>query len=376
MSSTNDRNRQGPPADEWEAVEAMFTKEEKNGPQDAFHDQLINFRRDLRDHPYVRSQSPGQIPVQPLLGWARRFMVPATALAVLVLALTFFMRPSLTWAQVAARFQEMPFFSASIYSKENGLSRPEHIELWMGQGGKVRVRLGQQLIFAEKGEILAAFDLNTRKQTDPDAMAVGTIKMLGASETFSMDTVMRSLTRGGSVSRTPVLNENAMIAEDLAVFDLESEDHDIWFRIWALKSSGLPVRMRMWNPQNAESLEVVFDYLHPQPERFFDPKAFGAILGTVRTDQLNLAYLHLQDPGGRSYAPGVTDQNKAMEIVTKTIEGGSFSLSHYADKVLLLYFWDRDRRTHQWDWLRTMQETYGPGEKLKIITIALDKKAA
>lgn len=360
--------------DEWETVQDLFQAEE-NCFQEPFRNLLQNFRRDLSHHPYVRRQTDGHARDMSLQWiWTRRLLAPATTLVVLVLAISFFGRPTLTWGEVVARFQEMSFFSASIYSKENGLSRPEHIELWMGQGGKVRVRLGQQLIFAERGEILAAFDLKTRKQTDPNAMAVGIIEMLGSSETFSMDTVMRSLMRKGQVNRTPVLNENAMIAEDLAVFDLESDDHDVWFRIWALKSSGLPVRMRMWDPRSAESLEVVFDYSRPQPERFFDPKAFAAVLGTVRTDQLNLAYLHLQDPGGRSYAPGVTDQNKAMEIVTTTIDGEPFSLSHYADKVLLLYFWDRDIPKHHRDWLRTIQEKYGSGEKLKIVAIALNKK--
>jgi hypothetical protein len=361
--------------DEWETVQQMFQADE-NSPAEPFRSLLQNFRRDLSQHPYVRRQTQPQTS-RSHLGWlwSGRVLAPATAVAALVLVISLFGRPALTWGQVAARFQEMSFFSASIYSKENGLSKPEHIELWMGQGGKARVRLGQQLIFAERGEILAAFDLRTRKQTDPNEMAVGIIEMLGRSETFSMATVLRSLTRGGPVNQTPVLNENAMIAEDLAVFDLESEDHSVWFRIWALKSSGLPVRMRMWNPRNAESLEVVFDYSKPQPERFFDPKAFASILGTVRTDQLNLAYLYLQDPGGRPFVPGITDQTKAMELIMSTVNGESFSMAHYADKALLLYFWGRDFHQRDWDWLDTLQEKYSTGGALKIVTVALDKKS-
>ena len=85
--------------------------------------------------------------------------------------------------------------SASIYIKDDGLAQPEHIELWMGRGCKIRVRMGDQLIFAEKGEVLAAFDLKTRKQTEPDRMGAGMIKLLGSDDKFSMNTVLRKQRR-------------------------------------------------------------------------------------------------------------------------------------------------------------------------------------
>jgi len=265
------------------------------------------------------------------------------------------------------------FFSASIYIRDNGLARPELMELWMGRGGKARLRLGDQLIFAEKGEVLAAFDLKNRRQVDPDRTAVQMIQLLGSGETFSMDTVLRGLNRGKAVTQTPIINPHAAIAEDLAVFDLESADLNEWFRIWTLKKSGLPIRIRSWNPSDAATVEVVFDYSEPQTERFFDPRAFAAVLGTVKTDQLNLAYLYLQDPGGRSYVPGIADQNEAMNIVTTTIDGGPFVLSHDADKIVLLYFWDRDYRQRDWDWLKAKQVEYRDRADVRILTVALDK---
>ena len=67
--------------------------------------------------------------------------------------------------------------SASIFYKEDGLSDARHIELWMGRGGRVRVRVENQLIFGEKGEVLAAFDLKIRKQIEADDMAATILKM-------------------------------------------------------------------------------------------------------------------------------------------------------------------------------------------------------
>ncbi len=164
-----------------------------------------------------------------------------------------------------------------------------------------------------------------------------------------------------------------MIEDDLVVFDLESEDYTEWIRIWALKKSGLPVRLRIWDPTNAATLEVVFDYSKPQPPKFFDPKAFASVLSTIRTDQLNLAYFYLEDAGGKLYVPGITDHNKTMDIVTTTVDGEPFSLSHYADKTLLLYFWDRTFAQQDWQWLREKQEEYGSQENVQIVTVSLDK---
>ena len=121
-----------------------------------------------------------------------------------------------------------------------------------------------------------------------------------------MDTILKGISRGKVVNQTPVLNPNAAISEDMVVFDMDTgEDYTPqWFRIWALKKSRLPVRIRMWDPRDASMVEMVLDYNRPQSEVFFDPKSFAAALTSVRTDQLNLAYLNLQDAGGRGLCAG------------------------------------------------------------------------
>ncbi|MCP4450582.1 MAG: redoxin domain-containing protein [Planctomycetes bacterium] len=364
------------PREDWEDIQSVFDQSTQPDTQ-PLKSLLENFRNDLRHHPYVRAgQRNTTLAAAQWLIWIKRLAAPATTLAVIALTLSFLSQPTPTWGQVVAKFQDMNFFSASIYSKENGLSKPEHIELWMGQGGKVRMRLGTQLIFAEKGEILAAFDLKSRKQTDPNHMGTALIRLLGSDETFSMDTVLKSIAQGSPINKTPVLNENAMISDDLAVFDLESQEHSMWFRIWALRKTGLPVRIRMWNPSDAESMEVLFDYSEPQSERFFDPKAFASVLGTIRTGQLNLAYLYLEDAGGKLYVPGITDQSKAMDIVTTMLGGEPFSLSHYADKTLVLYFWNRGSDERDWRWIRQKQAQYSDRQDVKLVIVSLDKNTS
>ena len=74
--------------------------------------------------------------------------------------------------------------------------------------------------------------------------------------------------------------------------------------------------------------------------------------------------------------PGVTDENEMMSIVTKTIDGEPFSLSHYADKDVLIYFWDRYSTSgRDFEFLNETAETYADCDNLKIVTVALDKRA-
>ncbi|NQV33434.1 MAG: redoxin domain-containing protein [Phycisphaeraceae bacterium] len=359
------------PHEDWEDIQTMFDTPTQSDTA-PLRSLLENFQSDLQHHPYVAGGQRNQTLSAPQwLIWAKRLLAPATTLAVIVIALSILSRPTPTWGQVVAKFQDMTFFSASIYSKENGLSKPEHIELWMGQGGKVRVRIGQQLIYAEKGEVLAAFDLKSRTEVDPNYVGVNLINMLGASETFSMQSIFRSMNRGGDVDKTPVLNENAMISGDLAVFDLEIDGSTEWMRIWALKESGLPIRIRLWNPRNASSLEVLFDYSKSQSKRFFDPKAFARVISQKREDALNLAYLFLEDAGGKHYVPGIPNPSKLTRLVTTTIDGASFSLSDYVEDTVLLYFWDR--HNYRPEWLKAMSKHYASTPNLKIVTVALEK---
>ena len=379
MSLNNENNN----ADnkDWQEIQDLFNSEQAFD-NSQFKERLSGFREDLKSHPYVldkinKRTNTGSFDWFVLL---RRTLIPATTgiVVVLIIFTVFFSNPKLSWAQVVRQFQEIDFFSASIYMKDDGLSQPEQIELWMGRGCKVRVRIGNQLIFAEKAEVIAAFDLKTRKQTEPDRMGARMIQLLGKDETFSMNTVLRGLSGGKLSDKTPVLNSRAIIAEDLAVFDLESEDdsNPQWFRIWTLKKSGLPVRIRMWDPRDAATVDMLIDYSKPQPDVFFDPKAYASTLSSVRTDKFNLAYLHLKDHGDKSYVPGITDETKAMSIVTTTIDGEQVRLSHYSDKNIVLMFWDRYYSGLDFEWLKKLETKYAPDGKLQIITVALQKNAS
>lgn len=226
-----------------------------------------------------------------------------TAAAVIVITaivgINQFSGSSVAWADVEERFQSVPFFSAVIYIKDDVLDEPRQFELWMGQGGRARIRVGSQVIFGCVGEVTRAFDLEKRREVKPDLQAVQMLDILGATGEYSLETVIRIISGDRLIDVTPLVNADAVIQEDLVVFDIQSEVSPQWARIYALRKSKLPVGIRIWDPQNAECVDVLITYSKEQPDVFFDAQTFATKLTDRSNTPASLAYMFLKDPGGR-----------------------------------------------------------------------------
>jgi len=210
---------------------------------------------------------------------------------------------SVAWADVAQRFQSVPFFYASIYMKDNALAQPQQFELWMGKGGFARIRAGSQVIFGRDGQVVKAFDIHERHEVQADETAANIIELLATTDEFSLDTVIRSISGGKLVDVTPSMNNNVALGEDLAVFDAQSMISPGWVRIYALRESRLPVGLRIWDPAEGFSVDALIAYAKEQPQVFFDPEAFAQVMEHTQDNETDLAYLFLNDPGGQALTP-------------------------------------------------------------------------
>ncbi|MBN2314376.1 MAG: hypothetical protein JXM79_10630 [Sedimentisphaerales bacterium] len=210
-----------------------------------------------------------------------------------------FAAPGVAWADVAARFRTVPFFGATIYIKDYALLEPRQLELWMGPEGRARMRIGQQVIFGRPDQALKAFDIRRRMVVEPDQQAVELLDMLGDMEEYSLETVIRSISGGKLVDVTPLVNADAVISEDMVVFDVPSNDGPEWLRVYALRESRLPVGIRMWNPRGGSSVDVFISYFRRQPDEFFDASTFTTTLSDQSYTEVDLAHVFLKDPGGR-----------------------------------------------------------------------------
>ena len=217
--------------------------------------------------------------------------------------------PGIAWADVAERFLTVPFFSVAIYIKEDAISEPQQMELWMSRTGQTRLRVGTHVIFGSGGEVNRAFDINKRARTEADENAVMFLKKIGQADEFSLESVIRVMFGGTMQEVTPLINPDAVISQDMVVFDVEIPETPEWVRIWALRESRLPVRIRVWDPRDGETTDAVFEYSKEQADELFDPDAFENFLETGRAgSRVNMAYAFLKDSGGKTITPSALER--------------------------------------------------------------------
>ena len=277
---------------------------------------------------------------------------------------------SVAWASVAERFRSAPFFNATLYLKQDATAQPEQIELWMNREGFARLRYDNQVAFAKEGKITKAFDIETRSEIEPDQRVVTLVHLMGDTESFSLETVIRGISGGELVDVTPLVNTDAVISEDLVVFDVESGKSSQWFRIWALRESKLPVRIRMWDPRDGACADVLLTYSKQQQENFFDPEEFSSKMKSLRGKDMNLVYMYLKDPGGKQVFPGSLNESEAFSVVTQTIDGRRWSLADHRGKVVLLTFWSR--YVNAPDVHKKIHEEFGGRDDFLMVGVALD----
>ncbi len=236
------------------------------------------------------------------LSWAGAGMM-GTLLGIFILSMIL-NQSNLTWAEVENRFQSVSFFSATAYFTDNPNEKPEKIEMWMGNNGKCRLHKEGMIYFGEKGKLIQAIHAQTGQPFEPGRQdeAIEMIRMLGGMENFSLDGILKTFCGKITLSE-PLENKELGLSKDMTIFDITNDRTPEWMRIWVLKTSGLPVRMRHWDPRQAESMDVVFDYMIEQPEEAFDPEIYQKTLRSANNGWGNQVYALLKDPGGRAMTP-------------------------------------------------------------------------
>lgn len=338
---------------------------------------LSAFSEDLENHPYVRrlERRAGRV------GW---FGVPAwgrplgwailSALCLVVPVLFFLGNETPTWAQVAERFRSVEAYSATIYTRKDAFATPEQFEIWANAKGEARLKSGTELIFAKNGKILKAFDLETREAIEAIEPRFGTLMFLSKLDPtggFSLDTLMHEMAGDWSDS-TPKLNADAMISEDLVVFDVNELGGKNWARIWALRESKLPVHLRCWEPHDGECVDIFFTYSNDQPREFYDPDAFASKLKDHSVNQARLAYALMEDPGAQRIGSGAVDVERAFSVVAHTFDGVPWRLEDHRGKVVLLGFWNTTYGYDDLDWWREIHQEYGQREDFMMVGVVTE----
>ena len=178
---------------------------------------------------------------------------------------------SVAWSQVAQRFEAVPYVRVSLNLNNEQADYHQHMELWLGDQGRLRIATNSQVIYADQGEILKAVDSHDGAMVTPNQAACDVIRDLGSWQTISLDTVLRAVLQEPLVDVTPADDLDRSVWKDLVMFDSRSNVGSGRIRIYALRDSKLPVSFRIWDTDDGLSVEATFLYEKQPHESFFTP---------------------------------------------------------------------------------------------------------
>jgi hypothetical protein len=195
-------------------------------------------------------------------------------------------KSGVAWADVAERFESVPFFRLTIYLGHENSEQAQKIEIWKSETPLVRAHEGNKVLFAKptkgKTDILnligtsegvVAFDRSTKQPVDPAGPARMFLGLLCPEGRFSLDTLMSRIDPADMII-SAIETADTPASEETIVFEASHKSTPERLSIWALRTSRLPVRLRFVDPRNDECADFLFDYSQKEPPAFFDPNAF------------------------------------------------------------------------------------------------------
>jgi hypothetical protein len=313
--STEKTDRKKKDSHSFKAINEAFNAELPDQLKKQMKKSLDGFRQDLKEHPYVRKLEDRKVgkkhPVLPnLRNIFRPLLLSGAGLAcVATLALFLVGNNHPTWAEVSERLYSASNVTALIYVKSHAFSETKQIEFWRGYGDRFRIKSGNLVTFANN-DFVKTFDLETRSECYPQS-ASGTMcyhsdafiilrlsrKIRGAS---IEEAIIQGMSGSNIVDATAIINANPEISKDLVAFDADTRDDNWRIRIWALRESKLPIRISEWSPMGGRYETLLSYSKEEQPQEFFDPDAFEAVLKDTSNSIISLMYMFQRDPGNKS----------------------------------------------------------------------------
>ncbi|MHC4540004.1 MAG: hypothetical protein ACYTEK_12610 [Planctomycetota bacterium] len=238
-----------------------------------------------------KEASPGPVTIRRII--VKSPITKLVAAAVIIIALVVGMShfggsvESVAWADIAERFESVPFVHVTTYVSwgpyaEDQEMETHKIETWKSENSRIRAHLRKEVIFAgfvDGNNVVVGFDSSSRQPLNADRMAKLTNAVshgfLHAGEgEFSLETLMR---RSSSEDTEIISVESADTAasREIVLFEVKREKaSSLRSWIWALRKSKLPIRACYRDPKHKVYADLLFDYSEKKDAEFFDPNAF------------------------------------------------------------------------------------------------------
>lgn len=183
---------------------------------------------------------------------------------------------SVAWADVARRFESVPFFSVTIYVSQGPSAEAHRLDIWKSQDGRIRAQEGNKVVFSDvvNGQRkLVAFDRTTKQPMNAGQMVPIFLDIFSAQGQFCLDMVIEQLP-GEAKNLITLDTAGSAASRETVIFEAKADSTPEHLLIWALRESKLPVRMRFLDPRNDECGDFLFDYTQKKEPAFFDPQVF------------------------------------------------------------------------------------------------------
>ncbi|MCF7955784.1 MAG: tetratricopeptide repeat protein [Phycisphaerae bacterium] len=224
------------------------------------------------------NRSDKNIFVSWLGGVCYRFAAGA-AFALVIIAAYFFMTStsSIAWADVVAAMGKVDQMRAKVIVEDprNKEEKIFTIEMFYKAPDKCRAH-GRGFVQFINGDVNRIFSVEKGEMLKegtgyPTVIPHGFMGML--KDKGLLGATLEMIFRGKVPEAEPVIN-TVLAGDGVEVFDYANDANEMWARIWVLKKSRLPVRLKVFYPGRDESNLVVFDYTDRQGNDFFDVDKF------------------------------------------------------------------------------------------------------
>lgn len=182
---------------------------------------------------------------------------------------------SVAWADVAERFESVPFFNITIYLCDPS-NKTKKIEIWRSKDSRIRAHEGNKVFFKDLSKDknkFTIFDRSTKKLVNGDENLPSFIRRLCGNEgRFSLDTLTKSFPSDVK-GIIPLETADTAASNEIVLFRAKAKEiTPEALKIWALRESKLPIRFFV-RPSKGY-FDLFFDYSEQKDAKFFDPKAF------------------------------------------------------------------------------------------------------
>ncbi|MCL2639931.1 MAG: hypothetical protein FWD53_03710 [Phycisphaerales bacterium] len=190
------------------------------------------------------------------------------------------------WADVVRAVNEVDHLHITMFADEPraGKNREKMYRIdWYYQrqrgGGMMRAQ-GLDAVEFWNGKERKQFSIKEGKWVDlseqrsgphliPEALAKG----LGQADMLKL--FVQFMFNGEVPTQEPVKND-ALATAGIEVFDYMVKAGEPWARVWVVRETRMPMRIKMFHPESDDFSLIEFDYTDPQPAAFFDTAKFEA----------------------------------------------------------------------------------------------------